>query len=221
MKENKVPGFTLNIFTNIKLHIPCKWISQYSGLEKEYTNKILCFNQLDNGLSIVFDSETNCFDVIQKLTTPAKIKRKNYFTSILQFIHVDNDRCSNFDYDSDAEIIRIEVKKCGYELGVIYIPRELEIFDLKTIQQRLEKIGLVLWISRERWNGICNGNIYALVVFCEENLRKFPETNDFVEVTFRPRFFKNWSKELSEKLQDEFYKFAEKSASKNVVADSD
>lgn len=209
MEDNRKAGFSMNIIfedDDIDSDItPSEWIKKYSGFmdddyDLNFVDKILSFNKTGNRLSIIFDSESNCFDVMQSL----------FFDGV--------EHNSEQEEPTVAYLVKsIEVSKSGKKLRVIKVhpSGESELFTLRNIKKRLEKFGLVLAVQRDKKDGICSGTMYALVVFHDENTIFSDEEQDLAEVACDLNCFGGWYHEKTEKLWKMFNEFVEKTMVKN------
>lgn len=144
MEDGRKPGFILNLTFNnsCPLTYLSMWLSDYSGLKDKYLGNILSFSKTADQLSITFDSESNCFEVIQRLKCEAFEFTKKYRSPPRHYLQP-----ILMSYSGNI-IKHLEVSKCGKKLRVIKVcpTGESELFDLKNIKQSLEKFGLILLI---------------------------------------------------------------------------
>lgn len=217
MEDCRKPGFILNLTFNnsCPLTYLSMWLSDYLGLKDKYLGNILSFSKTADQLSIIFVSESNCFEVIQRLKCEAFEFTKKYRSPPRHYLQ-------QISMSYSGNIIKhLEVSKCGKKLRVIKVcpTGESELFDLKNIKQSLEKFGLILLIERQRDKGICTGYIYVLMVFYDEYAELCGDEKDISEVPYTLNCFDEFSKETTEELQKMFYGFVQNSASQNVKHD--
>lgn len=194
MNEEKEYGFTLTLkFKKFDAsHEEClfQWLQNYSLLEKFHENVLFVQPSKDSTVIIVFDSLTNCFEVMQEVN------------------------CHRDMYHVEYEVTGIEVIKCNTKLSVLeLLPSYTSpFFNIKTLKKHLEQFGLLLSISPEKKNGFRTGVIRALMVLKDES--KIPQTNEqhgvFKIVSYLPHMFDLWYEETTKKLYDDFCSYISK-----------
>lgn len=169
-----------------------------SGLMKKYRDNILSRRVLGHQLEFIFDSEVNCFEVLRL------IKDQSLNGPLLGGKSVERgiSKIKIHQYGMEAVLVKVEAYK-----NPVY-------FNLADLREHLESFGLVIYLDRDKIDGVNTGIIYAIMMLDkEEDLY----TNGAIsESEFRPGMFPLWTTDTTTKIYERFMRYINTRKVKNM-----